>query len=121
MKQKKLIIFFPSIEEGGVEKNLFVISDFLSKKIKNISIITSVPNKIDNNKIKVIKSNLNIQNLLLATAAARKIGLSELEISTSLLSFEQLPHRLATIFKNNSLEIINRVLINNRVLATHWV
>ncbi len=62
MKQKKLIIFFPSIEEGGVEKNLFVISDFLSKKIKNISIITSVPNKIDNNKIKIIKSNLNIQN-----------------------------------------------------------
>lgn len=62
MKQKKLIIFFPSIEEGGVEKNLFVISDFLSKKIRNISIITSVPSKIDNNKIKVIKSNLNIQN-----------------------------------------------------------
>ena len=62
MKQKKLIIFFPSIEKGGVEKNLFVISDFLSKKIKNISIITSVPNKIDNNKIKVIKSNLNFQN-----------------------------------------------------------
>ena len=45
MKQKKLIIFFPSIEKGGVEKNLFIISDFLSKKIKNISIITSVPNK----------------------------------------------------------------------------
>ena len=54
-----------------------------------------------------LKGNHNIQNLLLATAAARKIGLSELEISTSLLSFEQLPHRLETIFKNNSLEIIN--------------
>ena len=62
MKQKKLIIFFPSIEKGGVEKNLFMISDFLSKKIKSLSIITAVPNKIDDNKIKVITSNLDIQN-----------------------------------------------------------
>ena len=30
-KKKELIIFMPSIEGGGVEKNLFIISDFLSK------------------------------------------------------------------------------------------
>ena len=30
----------PSIEGGGVEKNFFIISNFLSKKIKNISVIT---------------------------------------------------------------------------------
>ena len=30
--QKKLIIFMPSIDGGGVEKNLFLISNFLSKK-----------------------------------------------------------------------------------------
>ena len=30
----------PSIEGGGVEKNLFIISNYLSKKLKNISIIT---------------------------------------------------------------------------------
>ena len=41
MAQKKLIIFMPSIEGGGVEKNLFKISNFLSKNIKNISIITA--------------------------------------------------------------------------------
>ena len=40
MKQKKLIIFSPSIEGGGVEKNLFIISNFLKDKIDNISIIT---------------------------------------------------------------------------------
>ncbi len=37
---KELIIFMPSIEGGGVEKNLFIISKYLSNYIKNISIIT---------------------------------------------------------------------------------
>ena len=37
---KELIIFMPSIEGGGVEKNLFIISEYLSIYIKNISIIT---------------------------------------------------------------------------------
>ncbi len=41
MTQKKLIIFMPSIEGGGVEKNLFIVANFLSKKIKNISVITA--------------------------------------------------------------------------------
>ena len=38
--KKKLIIFMPSIEGGGVEKNLFLVSNFLKKKIDNVSIIT---------------------------------------------------------------------------------
>jgi len=41
LSRKKLIIFIPSIEYGGVEKNLFIISNYLSKKLQNISIITS--------------------------------------------------------------------------------
>lgn len=40
MYQKKLIIFMPSIEGGGVEKNLIIISNFLAKKIDNLSLIT---------------------------------------------------------------------------------
>ena len=40
MKQKKLIIFMPSIEGGGVEKNLFIISNYLTNKINDISLIT---------------------------------------------------------------------------------
>tara|TARA_B100000953_G_scaffold298395_1_gene295130 strand:+ start:5003 stop:6106 length:1104 start_codon:yes stop_codon:yes gene_type:complete len=38
--KKKLIVFMPSIDGGGVEKNLFLITNYLSKKIKNISVIT---------------------------------------------------------------------------------
>jgi hypothetical protein len=38
--QKKLILFMPSMDGGGVEKNLIVISNFLSKFIKNLTLIT---------------------------------------------------------------------------------
>jgi glycosyltransferase involved in cell wall biosynthesis len=38
--KKKLIIFMPSIEGGGVEKNLFLVSNYLSKKINKVVLIT---------------------------------------------------------------------------------
>ena len=38
--KKKLILFMPSFEGGGVEKNLFLIANFFIKKIDKISIIT---------------------------------------------------------------------------------
>jgi len=41
MTQKKLIIFMPSIEGGGVEKNLFIVTNYLSKKINNLTVITA--------------------------------------------------------------------------------
>jgi hypothetical protein len=41
MEQKKLIIFMPSIEVGGVEKNLFIISNYLAEKLKKVSLITT--------------------------------------------------------------------------------
>ena len=54
--QKKLIIFMPSIDGGGVEKNLFLISNFLSKKINNLTVITfdNRFNKKFNKKIKIL-------------------------------------------------------------------
>ena len=45
MKQKKIIIFMPSIEGGGVEKNLFLISNFLSSKFQRVKLITSSKNQ----------------------------------------------------------------------------
>ena len=41
---KKLAIYIPSIESGGVEKNLFYISNYLAKKI--LLFILSLPIKI---------------------------------------------------------------------------
>ena len=61
MENKSLIIFMPSIEEGGVEKNLFLISNYLIKKINNISIITTSKNKKKyfNKKINFISPRSN--------------------------------------------------------------
>ncbi len=39
--KKKLIIFMPSIEGGGVEKNLFIVANYLTKKISKISLISA--------------------------------------------------------------------------------
>ena len=64
--QKKLIIFIPSIEGGGVEKNLFIISNFLKDKIKNLSVIT-ISNKFKNkfdSKIKFISFKANFWNFI---------------------------------------------------------
>jgi glycosyltransferase involved in cell wall biosynthesis len=61
MKQKKLIIFMPSIEGGGVEKNLFIISNYLTNKINDISLIT-ISNKYKkkfNKKIRFISLKSN--------------------------------------------------------------
>jgi len=41
---KNLIIFMPSIEGGGVEKNLFIISNYLALKLKKIILITASSN-----------------------------------------------------------------------------
>ena len=61
MKQKKLIIFMPSIEGGGVEKNLFIISNYLTNKINDISLITISNNfkKRFNKKIRFISLKSN--------------------------------------------------------------
>ena len=53
----------PSIEGGGVEKNLFLISNYLSKELNNITLITSskqYKNKFK--KIKYVTPYLNLSN-----------------------------------------------------------
>ena len=60
MTQKKLILFMPSIEGGGVEKNFFIISNYLASKIDKVILITAennLSNKLKNIKIINPKSN----------------------------------------------------------------
>ena len=62
--KKKLILFMPHLSIGGVEKNLFILSNFLITKIKNISIITTnkeIKNKLDK-RIKIISLKTNLFN-----------------------------------------------------------
>ena len=63
-QNKKLIIFIPSIEDGGVEKNLFILLNYLEKKIKNITLLTYQKPKVKLKKnIKIISPSINFLNL----------------------------------------------------------
>lgn len=62
MSKKNLLIFMPSVEGGGVEKNFFLVINNLSNKFSNISLITSdksIRKKV-NFKIKLIGPNSSI-------------------------------------------------------------
>ena len=53
----------PSIEGGGVEKNLFIISNYLGQKIPNTILITGSKSfnvKFDN--LKIINPKINVEN-----------------------------------------------------------
>ena len=56
--QKNLIFFMPSIEGGGVEKNLVIIANYFVKKFSSISLITYDGrfNQLFNKKIKIINA-----------------------------------------------------------------
>ena len=67
-KNKSVIIFIPSIENAGVEKNLYIIANYISKKKIPVRIITSLkPRKKFDKNIKIIslkkKVTLLIQGL----------------------------------------------------------
>lgn len=62
-KNSGIIIFCPSIEEGGVEKNLYIISNYLSKKI-DVFLVTANKNKkkMFNKNIKFLTPKTNFWN-----------------------------------------------------------
>ena len=66
MHHKRLIIFMPSINGGGVEKNFFILSEYFSKKINDVSVITiskKIKHKL-NKKIKLISPKYNFWDTL---------------------------------------------------------
>ncbi len=64
--KKKLIIFAPFMENGGIEKNLILLTNYFSHKNKNVVLITfeKKNKKFFNNKVKVIFPNFHLPNLL---------------------------------------------------------
>lgn len=91
---KKLVIYIPSIESGGVEKNLYYISNYLSKKKIDIYIVTANTNhkKYFNNKVKFIcpesvkwnNSSRLIKTLICLGLIIKKLPLKDV----SILSFQ---------------------------------
>ena len=60
METKKIVIFMPSIEKGGADKNFYILSNFLAKKFKNLIVVTSsnVSKKKIDKKIKILKPKM---------------------------------------------------------------
>lgn len=87
MNTKKIIIFMPSIEGGGVEKNLFIVSSFLGRIFSDVSLITS--SKSYNNRFK----NIEVINPLINFEKKRSRILKYISCLITLLYF--------IIFKKN--------------------
>ena len=68
--KKKLIIFIPSVEGGGVEKNFFIISNYLATKLDKVILITAENNL--SKKIKNIEIVYPISNFWRKKARFRK-------------------------------------------------
>ena len=54
---KKIVFYIPSIEGGGVEKNLYLLIKFLSKKIDKIYVVTANKKKNNSKKVEYICPN----------------------------------------------------------------
>ena len=66
MKKKNIVFFMPLIRVGGVEKNLFLVSNFFSQKLNNIFVCTG-SNKYKkrfSSKIKFLKPKKNFNDKL---------------------------------------------------------
>lgn len=111
MKQKKLIIFIPSIEGGGVEKNLFLISNFLSNKFEKIKIITS------SNNTKKIKKKIHITNNKLLNSIAINRFL-KIIFSSIYLIFELIQNKNVIVlsFQANLFSILITKILRKKII-----
>jgi len=63
MLNKEIIIFIPSIEGGGVEKNLFYIAKHFSNNLKKVYLITSGKKYKDKlKKTELVTPFINVEN-----------------------------------------------------------
>jgi glycosyltransferase involved in cell wall biosynthesis len=113
MINNNIIIFNPSIEDGGVEKNLFIIANYLSKKLKNLSLITSDYKRQEfSKKIKIVTHKIKLKK-----NAGRKI---KYLLCLMLLIKEIILHRrkcLVLSFQANIYAIIICHLFNVKIIS----
>jgi len=108
----ELLIFSPTIEDGGVEKNLYVISDFLSNKLNRLSVVTANDNKNKfNKKINFISPKNNKWN------KSNRIIKSIICIYMSIKYYLSQNRKITILsFNNNLFAIILGKLLNAKVV-----
>ena len=108
---RDLVIFIPSIEAGGVEKNLFYITKFIKSKFKNIFLVSA--DKLNKNilgkKVKLLSPSSNFfknKNRFLKS------------IICSYLIFKNFNNKNALIFsfQSNFFSIIISKIINSKII-----
>ncbi|WP_075483937.1 glycosyltransferase [Candidatus Pelagibacter communis] len=109
----RIIIFIPSIEVGGVEKNLFIISNYLKKKGLNVEILTC-----NYEKKKFFAKNIKIlgSKSIFFQKRSRKI---KYFISLIYLIFELLFDKKKTLvfaFQANMYSVIICKLLNKKII-----
>ena len=66
MNRSKLVVFIPSIEGGGVEKNLYIITNYLSRELENeVYVITANKKNTElfSKDVKIITSKFKISEI----------------------------------------------------------
>ena len=122
IKNTELIIFIPSIEGGGVEKNLFIISNFLSSKFKKVKFITS------SSGFKKLNKNIEIVNIKFLGSLISSRFL-KIILSSILLSFQLIKNKNVIVlsFQANIFAILISSIFNTKIVArlnsspTGWV
>ena len=122
MNLKNIIIFMPSIEKGGADKNLFIISNFLARKFKNVSIVTSskVYKKKFDKKIKFLTPKFSIWDKF-----GRNIK-SIISILVLIKVFFKKKNILVISFQSNILAIIlckffsKKIITRSNSFPDHW-
>ena len=119
-KQNQIIFFFPDIRIGGVEKNFFIISNYLTKFFDNLTLITgSKINKKLNKKIKVDKINsfwLNFGRRIIFVICSLKLIFNCLKNKNSIIiSFQGNFYALFV-----SIILNKKILIRSNVSPSSW-
>lgn len=102
----------PSIESGGVEKNLFIISNYLCQNFKKVSIITADKNKIISKNRKILVSGPS-SNFLIPKNRFFKIIISVIYLLLKSLSSNKF---LVISFQSNVFAIILSIIFNFKIV-----
>ena len=112
MQNKEIVIFMPSIESGGVEKNLFIISNYLCENFKNVSIITADKNKIISKNKKILVYGPS-SNFLIPKNRIFKIIISMIYLLCKILFSKKF---LILSFQSNIFAIIVSIIFNFKII-----
>lgn len=113
MENKEIVIFIPSIEKGGVEKNLFIIANYLSYKFKKVSLVTA-------DKIKTNYSNKDSdffsQNSIIYSKRNRilKSIIASFYLIKKIFSSKKI---IILSFQSNIWAIIISILLNVKIIV----